>query len=292
MMENNEELMTEKLSSNKKTGYLNEDFHLFHIKDKKNQVFDYHYHDFHKIVIPLSGDITYFVEGKTYYLKPFDVLLVSRFDIHKPVIGTDRAYERIVIWIKNEFIEKQQLNEDDITMCFTNAAQRGHGLLRMQTDIKIQIQELLFQLEHSMESPEFASALLSTTYFLQLMIHINRISQNYDCGEDTSSFKYDRQIEEVLKYINNNLIEDLSNDALADRFFLSKYHLMHKFKKETGYTLHSYIEQKRLVHASANIQKGIPVMKAALECGFLDYSTFLRAFRKKYGSSPREYFNL
>ena len=92
-----------------------------------------------------------------------------------------------------------------------------------------------------------------------------------------------------MQFINHNLSADLSNNALADRFYLSRYHLMHKFKKETGYTLHNYIEQKRLANASAQIKKGIPVMKAAKDSGFLDYSTFLRAFRKKYGISPKEY---
>ena len=58
---------------NLRSGYLQQNFRLFHLKDKKEQQFDFHYHDFDKIVIFLSGNVTYIVEGKSYHLKPWDI---------------------------------------------------------------------------------------------------------------------------------------------------------------------------------------------------------------------------
>ena len=60
-----------------KTGYLEQDFRLFHIKDQTKREFSYHYHDFHKVIIFLSGKAAYHIEGKSYYLKPWDILLVN-----------------------------------------------------------------------------------------------------------------------------------------------------------------------------------------------------------------------
>ncbi len=288
-MYNQEEELFQKLADTQKTGYLNENFRLFHIRDKKEQEFQFHYHDFHKIVIFISGNVTYFVEGKAYYPKPWDILLVGRYNVHKPLISTDSTYERIVIWIKNEFIEAYNESKDDVAACFSHADSRGIHLIRPAADPQLIIRELLFQLEAALTSVEFAAPLLSTTLFLQLLIYVNRISLQQTSMKDASACKYDKQIEEIMQFINHNLTADLSNGHLAEKFFLSPYHLMHKFKKETGYTLHNYIEQKRLAHASADIRKGIPVMKAAKDSGFMDYSTFLRAFRKKYGMSPKEY---
>lgn len=71
-----------------KSGYLNNDFQLFHLKDKKNQEFEFHYHDFNKIIIFLSGKVTYLIEGKAYNLKPWDILLVNNHDVHKPIIDS------------------------------------------------------------------------------------------------------------------------------------------------------------------------------------------------------------
>ena len=43
----------------KKVGYLTSSFKLFHLKDQNKKEFSYHYHDFHKILILLNGDIPY-----------------------------------------------------------------------------------------------------------------------------------------------------------------------------------------------------------------------------------------
>ena len=49
----------------KKVGYLTSSFKLFHLKDQNKKEFSYHYHDFHKILILLNGDITYCIEGRS-----------------------------------------------------------------------------------------------------------------------------------------------------------------------------------------------------------------------------------
>ena len=97
------------------------------------------------------------------------------------------------------------------------------------------------------------------------------------------------KMEEVLKYITRHLEEDLSVDALAKQFYLSRYYLMHRFKAVTGYTIHQYVSQKRLLRAGELIRQGVPVMKAAEQAGFSDYSTFLRAFQNTFHMSPREF---
>lgn len=288
-MKNKEEQLFYKLDSTNKSGYLNENFRFFHLKDTKSREFDYHYHDFHKIVIPFTGDITYYIEGKAYYLKPWDMLLVARHDIHKPVIQTDAPYERIVIWIKTDYLANISPDKDSLDACFLLAKEKNTHLLQSSKNDRIQLQTILQHLETALHSEDFASHILCNTLFLQCMILINRIFLFQGKEKISKSLQFDKQIEQLLQYINQNLSADLSNEILAEKFYISKYHLMHKFKKETGYTLHNYIEQKRLLSAANAILEGTPVLEAAKESGFIDYSTFLRAFRKKYNMTPTEY---
>ena len=93
----------------------------------------------------------------------------------------------------------------------------------------------------------------------------------------------------TVRYIAAHLEEELSVEALASRFYLSRYYLMHRFKAITGYTVHQYISQKRLLRAGELIRAGTPVMKAAEAVGFREYSTFLRAFQNTFHVSPREF---
>ena len=64
---------------------------------------------------------------------------------------------------------------------------------------------------------------------------------------------------------------------------------MHLIKDVTGYTLNQYNSHKRLLRAGELIRAGTPVMKAAEQAGFGDYSTFLRAFQNTFHMSPREF---
>lgn len=276
------------LEENLKSGYLQQNFKLFHLKDQTERTFDFHYHDFDKIIIFLSGKVTYVVEGKSYHLKPWDILLVRHHDIHKPIIDSNNVYERIVIWVQKEFIEQQHREDCDLSACFEQSLEKSFNLIRVRTSLQSEIQTIITNLEDSLRSSEFGHNLLSDTYFLQLLVYINRVFLSTTFSQDESDLTYDRQITELLKYINTHLGEDLSNETLAGKLFLSKYYLMHRFKEETGYTLHNYIEQKRLLHASELIKDGVPVMKAAQECGFREYSTFLRAFKRNFHISPKE----
>ncbi len=52
---------------NLRSGYLQQNFRLFHLKDKKEQQFDFHYHDFDKIVIFLFWDMCVFVDDSAIF---------------------------------------------------------------------------------------------------------------------------------------------------------------------------------------------------------------------------------
>ncbi|MDO5292116.1 MAG: AraC family transcriptional regulator [bacterium] len=273
-----------------KSGYLYQDYRVFHIKEKSNKLYEYHYHEFNKIIIFLSGDVTYHIEGKSYRLKPWDVLLVNNHDVHKPVIDSNTLYDRIVIWVDDEFLKKYSEKDCDLTTCFKLADKKSFNLIRLDSDLKETLQHIINTLDASFHSDEYGSRLLSQSLFFELLIYLNRIHINNSYIYDQSSLEYDTQIIEITKYIKNNLGNDLSVDTIAKEFYLSKHYLMHKFKSKTGYTLHSYIQNKRLFKSIDLIKEGMPITSAASLCGFQDYSTFLRVFKKTYHCSPREFF--
>lgn len=263
-----------------KTGYLKEDFRLFHINDQTKKDFSYHYHDFHKIIVFISGKVTYHIEGKAYHLKPRDILLVSQGAIHKPEIDPSVSYERYIFWIRDD-LSCQELNT-----CFQKANDRSFNLVRADSALQERLKDLLPEIEQTLQNKHFGDTVLRNALFTQFMIYINRIFLRTSSSPDKKTYSSDTQVEQLLKYINRNLSENLSIDQLANRFFFSKYHMMRKFKNETGYTIHNYITSKRLLMACSLISQGMPVMKAAQASGFHDYTTFVRAYKKQFGKAP------
>ncbi len=87
----------------KKTGYLHDDFKIFHLKDTSMRPIDFHYHDFHKILIFRKGNISYNVEGRTYDLIPG--ISYSFPQVHyRPVLHSSEIYERIIIYISRHYL--------------------------------------------------------------------------------------------------------------------------------------------------------------------------------------------
>jgi AraC-type DNA-binding domain-containing proteins len=272
-----------------KRGYLNKDFQFFHLKDRKGMEFDFHFHEFSKIIILISGKVTYYIEGVTYRLKPWDILLVSNKEVHKTVIEPGELYERIVIWINPAFLEKHNTADCNLLNCFELVSGNISNLIRLDAERLRKIRGILLQLEEALKSNEFGSRLLGNSLFTQFIIYVNRCflgGLDSNCAID---MEYDTTVNSIIKYINENLGRDLSIDILSEKFFVSRYYIMHKFKTCTGYSIHNYIIQKRLIVANALIKSGKPATEASLECGFNDYSSFMRAFKKMFGYSPRQY---
>lgn len=273
-----------------KRGYLNEDFRLFHLKDSRAQKLEYHYHEFDKLIFFLSGKVSYTIEGVTYFLKPWDVLLVQHNMIHKPEIDPSEPYERVVVWLGREWLASHSDPEEALDTCFDSARQQGFHLLRTDAERRLYYMNVISQLEESLRSEEFGARRLSDALCQQLLIGVNRDVLHYRTAqEEKDSYRMDPKMEEVIRYISAHLEENLSVDALAKQFYLSRYYLMHRFKDVTGYTLHQYISQKRLLLAGELIRQGVPVMKAAEQAGYTEYSTFLRAFQSTFHMSPREF---
>ena len=273
-----------------KRGYLKEDFRLFHLKDSRAQKLEYHYHEFDKMILLLGGKVTYVVEGVTYFLEPWDLLLVQHNLIHKVTIDPETPYERIVIWLGREWLERRSDPGEALDACFDTTRERGFHLLRFGGERRLEYMQLIQRLEEALRSQDFGAARMADTLCQQLLIGVNRdVLRDRTAAEASESYRVDPKMEEILRYIAEHLEEELTVDALAGRFYLSRYYLMHRFKAVTGYTLHQYISQKRLLRAGELIRSGVPVMKAAEQAGFSEYSTFQRAFQSTYHKSPREF---
>lgn len=269
-------------------GYLREEFRLFRLRDNRAQEFEHHYHEFDKIIVFISGEVSYIVEGMTHHLRPWDLLFIKRGCIHRPVIGQLSVYERVVLWMNRDFLDMHSSEGSDLSDCFELAEKRRRYVLRPPADMRIKLLGLARNLEDALRSPEFGSKLLSRIHFLHLMVELNRLVKNDSPGV-CPGVESDPKIDEILRYISDNLRGDLSIEALSRRFFTSRYHFMRRFREATGYTVHSYVLQKRLGAAAEMMVNGISPTEAASAAGFADYSTFLRSFKQSFGSTPRRF---
>lgn len=271
-----------KESNFSREGYLLENYHYFHLRDTAGQERDFHFHDFNKIVLLLSGRVTYLVENQEYELRPWTVLLVKHHTIHKALIDKKEPYERIIIYLDRKFFERS-MPEARLMECFERADKPGRHLLVPDFEQKRELAIAIEAYERARNDSRFGAQALRDTLIIQMLVQIGRMGP---AAQGLPEIHHDPKIEKVLSYINENLSRELTVEALAEQVFLSKYHFMRLFKAQTGTTVHAYVRQKRLLWAARMIREGTAVNKAAADCGFSDYSAFHRAFRECFGISP------
>ena len=269
-----------------KKGFLKSDFEIFYLNDCKSFEFDFHFHDFHKLIIFFNGKVNYVIEGKGYKLRPFDVLLVRNNEIHKPEIDSSVPYERIVIWMKHGKVLEESENED-LLECFKERNDRMINLLRLGEKAPDDIRYVLDEIKRTIMQKGYASNSLKKLMAMQLMIYISRELKKHSLEQASLNHAdFDRTMAGIIDHINTNLTKALRIDEISENFYISKYHLMRKFKKCTGYTIHQYILKKRLIRAKDMIKKGKLAAAVSFEVGFGDYSSFVRAYKKMFNELP------
>lgn len=264
-------------------GYLKCDYRLFHIYDKRAMDFGSHAHDFHKVILCLEGSVTYIIEGRSYVLRPWDILLVPKNKIHHSKTDALCAYERVVLFLSSDFLDRCDGGEKALSRCFLRADTAGTCLLHAGIDVRHELTAAVEEWEKENGSEDYAADILCRSAVLRFLVFINRLSL---CEKGEKGEIADRKIDAVIEYIHTHYAEPLTAESIAKEFYISKSYLMHRFKTVTGGSLHGYVTQKRLSAALSLLRDGVPATAAARECGFSDYTVFYRSFRKQYGFSP------
>ncbi len=273
-----------------KKGYLLQDFRVFRLKDAVMKEIPFHYHDFHKIILFLQGKGDYIIEGKSYPLKPRDIIFVSAGEIHRPILSPAAAYERIVIYVTPDFLERHSRGGDNLAACFLQA-KAGSSVMHVTPGKTHDLLYHMDRLERTAHEKGFADELYAEILFIEFMILLNRSLLEHEI-EESHEADYNPKIQALLQFINEHLFEELSIDVLAREAYMSKHYMMRRFKAETGYSIHQYIISKRLLHARSLLSEGLPVTQICYDCGFRDYSAFSRAFKEMFHMTPRESRNL
>ena len=264
-------------------------YEVFHYRDLYLNEVALHHHDFYEMYLFLSGDVEYTIESRIYHVSPGDILLISPNELHQPMFGSEQQpYERIVLWLDKTYLRQTANFGPCLSRCFDTAAERHTNLLRPDGNTLQILTTLLEQIPTEAEGKKFAGELFADTCLLQTLVILNRLAERSSQHPEIRD-KSGSVVAQVLSYINEHYYEDLSLDLLANKFFISKYHLSREFNRLVGTSVYRYITQKRLVMAKQMLGEGMPSSEVYQHCGFGDYSNFYRAFKSEYQISPKEY---
>ncbi|MCL2752167.1 MAG: AraC family transcriptional regulator [Firmicutes bacterium] len=234
-----------------------------------------HMHSDYEILLFIEGDVEYFIEGSFYKLRPYDILLIKPIQYHFVKILSPKPYDRFVFSFKNDSCSKPLLNEVFSKNDIYNFGENSF-------------------VETAMRKIEYFTNNLDEKYTgLMLENMLNDMLLMFTCVAETheqQSIHNPRPslLIEINEYINNNLTSDLSIPVIAKRYHLSPTYLSHFFKKQMRISIMKYVHSKRLLLSHELMKKGEKPMKTYTKCGFQDYPSFYKAYKKFFGYTPSD----
>ena len=253
-------------------------FHMTYNTSHKDMTFNFHAHDHYEVYYFCSGQIQYYIEDQSYNMVAGDVLVIPPGRMHR-VVTVDEAvpYSRIVMDLSEAYCKRLMARVSDHfvfrgvpTYLFASPDGNREILERMLSFL-------------DMEAGE-AGVLERDATVTLLLLELDRCFKNAPTavGEEHS-------LAQVIRYIDANFTRSITLEEMAERFFISKYHLLRRFKKLTNSTVHQYILTKRILLARALLRQGMNPADVATECGFQTYSGFYQAFLSQTGQKPSSF---
>lgn len=243
--------------------------------------FTMHIHERFEIYCFISGNAEYLVEGARYPLKAGSLLIMRPAESHRARILSSEKYERYAV---------------NFSFAVTDAIDPRRNLLKPFLDRPLGRGNLYSERELGSETMRLFEGMrgggdpyqkrieITTRLFMLLeticKAYFKRMTVGYAPPTELS--------EQLVAYVNNHLFEELSVSLLAERFFLSPSQISRVFRKATGASPWDYIAIKRLTAAREKIRCGESASSAAESVGFGDYSSFYRAYVKRFGCSPKD----
>lgn len=270
------------------TCIINKYFSIAHLT-KEEKTMNMHIHDCYELYYSISGGKQFLIDNKLYSISPGDLFVINQYETHHLTQVDKEIHERIVISISPEFLTSLGTSQTDLGYCFTNHPNSFNHKLSLSSEYQ---KRFLYYVNKILSANDYGGDIIEKCAFQELMLFINTAySQNID---DTleSTFKYNKQVNDILSYINNNIEHNITVEELANHFYLSTSYICRIFKATTGTTIIKYITARRISIAKTLLANDLSVTDTFLQCGFNDYSNFVRAFTKAVGISPKKYSQL
>ncbi len=170
-------------------------------------------------------------------------MLIFNGEHNHKVNPTDGTYIRSYINFFPHFVKSNVDNELYKKMKTLFKTDNG-TLIRWDLEERIEIENIMSEIieESRKEAVGYQSMILS--YLAQILIKIYRKSNGVYIN--VSVKLKEQHAQRILKYINENYMNQLSLDTIAETFHVNKYYMCHSSKEVTGFTISKYLAQKRI----------------------------------------------
>lgn len=263
---------------------------LFVIKNHPNAKFDYpiHCHPEYEINLVMNTSGIRVVGDDEEAFDELDLVMTGPFVPHvwKSELVTNHV---ITIQFSSDLLSFQMINKRlfmPIRQLLIDSMQGLHFYGPEAERIRNEIVEIT-----RMQGFQTATKFLNILNLLAYSPRRKLVSNMYESENLVNSSK-SRRITKACKYIEENISQKISLSDVAMLVNMSDSAFSHFFKKKTGISFITYVNNLRVAKACDLLAStSLSASEICYDCGFNNKSNFIRIFTKRKNMTPIEYRN-
>ena len=260
----------------------------FHIQkiEKPTEAKKLHSHEYFQIYYIEKGALTHYLDGEESRLVAGDMFIIPPGVKHKIAEETDTVFYSFSF-------ELQSIDGTGFYMDFLKGLMIEKNIrskITIPPDDVLKIENIIEQIFREFHSKKIAAGEVIRSYAIVLITEFARIY--YETQNAVPAVYTGDNKEFILRctdYMKENFEKEISLDSMVRLSAMSKSNFCSIFYSVTGKTFNLYLNTLRVHKAAKYIKLGYKITAIYGLCGYNDFSTFYRNFKKIMGVSPKEY---
>ncbi len=253
----------------------------------------FHYHEGIEFLYVHEGQGMVTLDQQVHRIEPGALFVFQPYQLHhvRARVSDDTPYIRSVMQFDpiglQPFIKPfKQLNS------FFHYLWNGklHTQVFTQLQDRYPIESNLRYIQASTTDNTSMNLELHAGLLMQIMQFLLVESHNLSIAIDSPPSRAMTHIEAILQWVEQHYAEPFSLDRIAGELHLSKYHVSHLFKEETGRSVTEYLMARRIKEACRILaDTALPVAEIGVRVGWPIASHFSQQFKHWVGCTPLQY---
>lgn len=265
------------------------DYEAFYGIDEVMMYYGLHCHDFYELYIHYHGANYFGVDNAVYSLEPNQLVILPPFHMHGLLCEEAlKDYERAYLNLSPEIMNDLGCGMLNLASTIEELTRGNHFLFSIPPDQARECGRLIQEIQR--RGPADSGWDRFAAYSCILPIVRIMLEAARQPVEKLPTVEMNPMMHQVLVYINDHYTEPLTLKGLSGMFNISVSTLSHEFFRYIHHSVYDYILYRRVMLAKQKLVTGtLPLGEVSGQCGFGDYSNFLRVFHKITGMAPSEY---
>ncbi len=266
------------------------DFHINHVT-RPQEALRLHSHDYYQVYFILGGQLIHHTETGSAPLSYGEVFIIPPNMPHYIEAEPDTVDFYSMSFLPSFFPENNSGNRliaDFLYYLKTATAEKILPKFSLRHDDIIFAETIFNRIMNEFSAERTAKNEMLYEYVSLLLTMFARIYFE----QETLALRSEANKETVIHciaYIQNHFDEDITLDEITKHSAMSKTRFCNLFNSITGTSFKNYLNMFRIKKASEMILTGEKLSAVSTRCGYNDFSTFYRNFKKYMSVSPAEY---